>query len=156
MTWTRVGGGFVAFGQVNLALRANRTIWLATTRPDGRPHVAPVWFLWDGHRACFSTGTRTQKAVNLRGQSWAVLHLGDGDEVVMLEGPAAPVTDPARLHALDEAYGDKYPQPVTGQRAPIRPTGSEVVYELRPERITSWSYGNVRSRTVWTSPAPPH
>jgi len=23
-------------------------VWLSTTRPDGRPHIVPVWFSWDG------------------------------------------------------------------------------------------------------------
>ena len=29
-------------------LRDDLIIWLATVRPDGRPHLVPVWFLWDG------------------------------------------------------------------------------------------------------------
>lgn len=35
-----------------------RTAKLATTRADGRPHVAPVWFVLDDHgQFVFQTGT---------------------------------------------------------------------------------------------------
>lgn len=43
-----------------------RTAKLATTRSDGRPHVAPVWFLLDGDDLVFSTGRDTVKGRNLR------------------------------------------------------------------------------------------
>jgi pyridoxine/pyridoxamine 5'-phosphate oxidase len=38
---------------------------LATVRPDGRPHVAPVWFDLDGNDLVFSTGERSVKGRNL-------------------------------------------------------------------------------------------
>jgi hypothetical protein len=28
-------------------LRSEIIAWLATTRPDGHPNIAPVWFLWE-------------------------------------------------------------------------------------------------------------
>ena len=27
-------------------LRTEANVWLATMRPDGRPHVSPIWFVW--------------------------------------------------------------------------------------------------------------
>ena len=33
-----------------------RTGKLATVRPDGRPHVAPIWFVLDGDDVVFMTG----------------------------------------------------------------------------------------------------
>jgi len=41
------------------------TFWLATTRPDGRPHVAAVGALWIDGRIYFVTGARTRKGRNL-------------------------------------------------------------------------------------------
>jgi PPOX class probable F420-dependent enzyme len=38
-----------------------RTAKLATTRQDGRPHVAPVWFLLEGDEIVFNTGRDTVK-----------------------------------------------------------------------------------------------
>lgn len=41
-----------------------RTLKLATTRDDGRPHVAPVWFLLDGDTIVFTTGAETVKGTS--------------------------------------------------------------------------------------------
>ncbi len=42
-----------------------RTAKLATVRADGRPHLAPVWFLLDGDDLVFNTGRETVKGRNL-------------------------------------------------------------------------------------------
>ncbi|WP_225447616.1 PPOX class F420-dependent oxidoreductase [Streptacidiphilus sp. P02-A3a] len=42
-----------------------RTAKLATTRADGRPHVAPVWFLLDDTDLVFNTGKDTIKGKSL-------------------------------------------------------------------------------------------
>lgn len=43
-----------------------RTGKLATVRPDGRPHVAPIWFALDGDVLLFTTWHTSVKAGNLR------------------------------------------------------------------------------------------
>ena len=40
-------------------LQPARNYWLATTRPDGRPHVMPVWGVWVENRFYFSTGSQS-------------------------------------------------------------------------------------------------
>ena len=42
-----------------------RTGKLATTRADGRPHLAPIWFLLDGDDIVFNTGKDTVKGRTL-------------------------------------------------------------------------------------------
>lgn len=42
-----------------------RTAKIATTRADGRPHVAPVWFLLEGDEILFNTGAGTVKGRTL-------------------------------------------------------------------------------------------
>ncbi|WP_399082794.1 PPOX class F420-dependent oxidoreductase [Streptomyces sp. BBFR2] len=42
-----------------------RTGKLSTVRADGRPHVAPVWFVMDGDELVFNTGKETVKGRNL-------------------------------------------------------------------------------------------
>jgi PPOX class probable F420-dependent enzyme len=43
-----------------------RTGKLATVRPDGRPHVTPIWFDLDGDTIIFTTWHETVKASNMR------------------------------------------------------------------------------------------
>jgi PPOX class probable F420-dependent enzyme len=54
-----------------------RTGKIATGRPDGRPHVAPIWFALDGDQLIFTTWHTTAKAVNLRHSSWISLVVDD-------------------------------------------------------------------------------
>lgn len=54
-----------------------RTGKLATVRPDGRPHVQPIWFVLDGDDLVFMTGARTVKGRNLRRDPRASLVVDD-------------------------------------------------------------------------------
>lgn len=47
-------------------LQGTRTGKLATVRPDGSPHVVPIWFVLDGEDVVFTTWHTTVKAENLR------------------------------------------------------------------------------------------
>ena len=50
---------------------------VATVRPDGRPHVAPVWFGIDGEDILFATSSDTVKARNLVACSMAAISVDD-------------------------------------------------------------------------------
>jgi len=60
--------------------QGTRTGKLATVRPDGRPHVVPIWFVVDGDEIVFNTWHTSVKARNLAVDSRASL-------VVDLEQP---------------------------------------------------------------------
>jgi PPOX class probable F420-dependent enzyme len=47
-------------------LAQSRTAKVATVRPDGRPHIAPVWFDLDGDDVIFTAWHATVKARDLR------------------------------------------------------------------------------------------
>jgi PPOX class probable F420-dependent enzyme len=74
-----------------------RTAKLATTRTDGRPHVAPVWFVMDGDDVLFMTGADTVKGRNLRRTGQAALSVDDETPpyaFVLVEGTVRVETDP--------------------------------------------------------------
>ncbi|MCM3884569.1 PPOX class F420-dependent oxidoreductase [Frankia sp. R82] len=54
-----------------------RTGKLATVRADGRPHVAPVWFLLDGDDVVFNTGASSVKGRALARTGVAALCVDD-------------------------------------------------------------------------------
>jgi PPOX class probable F420-dependent enzyme len=47
-------------------MASTRTGKLATVREDGRPHVAPIWFLLDGDDLVFTTWHDSVKARNMQ------------------------------------------------------------------------------------------
>src|SRR3954471_7817356 len=66
-----------------------RTAKLATVRADGRPHVAPVWFVMDGGDLVFTTGKGTVKGRNLRRAAQAAISVDDQEppfSFVVVEG----------------------------------------------------------------------
>lgn len=141
--------GFIPWSKVDLPLRAQRSIWVSTTRPDGRPHAAPVWYIWDGVSIYFITRRDTQKARNLAHQPWIVVHAGDGDDVIILEGYVEIVTNQEELNRINTAYGDKYVDPHTGGKDTIFREKDDL-YRVHIKHIMTWEYGVVGTRTDWT------
>jgi PPOX class probable F420-dependent enzyme len=146
--WRRVRG-HIAWDWFDRNLRASRSIWLATARPDGRPHAMPLWFWWDGESAYFITSVRTQKHRNLEHGAAVALHLGDGDDAIILEGVAEQTTDPDELDRLDRGYRAKYVDPYTGAEASIHDNPEDRIYRVTPIMIMGWMYGVIGTRTDW-------
>jgi general stress protein 26 len=107
---------FLPWTFAELRLRRAHNYWVCSTRPDARPHAAPVWGLWLDGAFYFSTDPSSQKARNLAANPAAVVHVESGDEVVIIEGAAEPsqVTK-----TLDSAYFRKYKMHLIGFPAPM-------------------------------------
>jgi Pyridoxamine 5'-phosphate oxidase len=92
-------------------LEAAKTYWLATVRPDGRPHVTTIAAVWLEDALHFTTGENERKAKNLGRNSQCAIttgcHVLRGLDVV-LEGKAALVTETTTLRRLAKEYRRKY------------------------------------------------
>ncbi len=69
----------------------SRNVWFATVRPDGRPHLVPIWFVVEGERWYVCTGSESVKARNLKANAAVTLALEDGDRPFVVEGQARPI-----------------------------------------------------------------
>ncbi|HYM68452.1 MAG TPA: pyridoxamine 5'-phosphate oxidase family protein [bacterium] len=119
-----------------------RNYWVATTRPDGRPHAAPVWGVWLDDAFYFATDRASQKGRNLAVAPAIVVHLESGHDVAILDGRAEEVTDRTILTRFADTYEAKY------QIRPDTPTG--VVYSLRPSVGFTWLEKNFpETATRW-------
>lgn len=70
-------------------LESEANIWLASVRPDGRPHMAPVWFAWHNGKLYACIQSQSVKAGNIRQNPRVSLALEDGSKVLICEGTAA-------------------------------------------------------------------
>ena len=59
--------------EIDAFLREPNVASLATVRPDGRPHVTPVWYEYDGKEFIISTLRQTQKLLNVSRKGFAAL-----------------------------------------------------------------------------------
>jgi nitroimidazol reductase NimA-like FMN-containing flavoprotein (pyridoxamine 5'-phosphate oxidase superfamily) len=62
--------------------------WVATTGPDGAPHLAAVWGLWRDGAFAFSTGGSSRKARNLAADPRCAVTPEHAGESVVVEGTA--------------------------------------------------------------------
>jgi PPOX class probable F420-dependent enzyme len=95
---------------IDKRLRAELMMWLSTVRPDGRPHLVPVWFLWDGETILIFSQPNQQKLRNLQHNPNVVVALdtaGQGDDALIIEGKAELLNDPGVSTVLP-AYAEKY------------------------------------------------
>jgi len=63
-------------------------VWLCTLRPDGIPHVTPVWLVYEAGMWWIGTAERSVKVRNVLADARVSLALEDGDAPVVAEGVA--------------------------------------------------------------------
>jgi hypothetical protein len=125
--------GPLAWSHAEERLERARNYWLATSRPDGTPHAAPVWGVWVEGALYFGTGRGSMKGKNLSHNPKLVVHLESGDEVVILEGEVEEVADRASFAAIDAAYRAKHGMGVTEAME-----DGAVWYVVRPRKAYAW------------------
>jgi len=85
---------------------------LATVRKDGRPHVAPIWFVLDDDGSIvFTTGAETLKGKSIRRDSRVCLCVDDERppfSFVTVEGKVDISEDPAELLLWATRIGGRY------------------------------------------------
>jgi general stress protein 26 len=110
--------------------------WLASTRPDGRPHVVPRDGMWLDGGLYYGGSPATVHYRNITHNPQVVVHIGDGQEAIILEG-AVEIEMPTEAMATrlsDESFA-KYPQ--YGHLDPKLYMGGVSV--LRPRRVLAWT-----------------
>lgn len=118
-----------------------RTASLATVRPDGRPHVAPVWFDLDGDVLIFTTGEGTVKARNMLREPRVSLCVDDEEppfHFVLFEGVAEmSAGDPDLLHwatRIGGRYMGEDQAEAFGRRNAVE---GELLVRVTPTRIVA-------------------
>ena len=104
--------GTLAWADVEARLVAATSYWVASVRPDGRPHVVPRWGVWLDGRFWYDGAPTTVHARNLAVNPACTLHLESGTEVVIVEGESRP----ARAEPLDQPEN---PDAAVGDRSSI-------------------------------------
>jgi hypothetical protein len=106
------GRGLLPWSWAEERLTTSHDYWIATVRPDGRPHLMPVWAVWDGAALWWSSSLGSSKARNLAADGRCSIATDNAWEPVVLEGVVERVTDPdalARFIGLEnEKYGTDY------------------------------------------------
>jgi PPOX class probable F420-dependent enzyme len=114
---------------------------LVTVRPDGRPHVAPVWFLWEGGRALIITGGSSVKVRNIRRSPAVALSIATDQrplKYVVLEGEGKVTQE--NLARVVERICVRYDGPAQGAAyaRELLAAGNIVLVDIRVVRLIGW------------------
>ena len=119
-----------------------RTAKLATVRPDGRPHVAPVWIaLDDDDSVLFTTGDDTVKGRAVRRDPRVALCVDDDRPpfgYVVLEGSAEVSEDLDEMLWWATRIGGRYMGADQAERFGRRnAVPGELLVRVRPTRVVA-------------------
>ena len=138
------GKGLLPWSWAVEQLQKSHNYWIATTRPNGRPHVMIVWGLWEEDQFWFSTGRESRKAKNMAQNPHCVICTEKAQEGVILEGVAARMTDRGRFESFCAAYKAKYNWDIPAE-------SQEPIYVLRPTAAFGLIEATMmQSATRWT------
>ncbi|MFF8959940.1 pyridoxamine 5'-phosphate oxidase family protein [Streptomyces sp. NPDC014894] len=133
-------------------LTERRVCRAATVAADGRPHVGPLWFVWDGTSLWLYSLVRSRRWAQLRRDPRLAVVVDGGETYgelcgVELSGSAVPVGEsprtgepcpelegPERLFARKNFGLDRMPH--DGRHAWLR---------LTPDAIVSWDFSRLPS-----------
>ncbi|MGB2939180.1 MAG: pyridoxamine 5'-phosphate oxidase family protein [Candidatus Dormiibacterota bacterium] len=142
-------------------LAEQRTCRVGSIGFDGRPHVTPMWYAWDGASIWLYSILKSQRWTNLMRDPRVSVVVDTGDDYFELRG----IEFIGRVEPIGE-------QPRTGEPNPELETaelilarrymGGDVVFHdgrhawlrLQPEKIVSWDFRKLDPGNVAFNPSP--
>jgi PPOX class probable F420-dependent enzyme len=136
--------------ELDAFLAAERTCRVATAGADGRPHVVPLWFAWDGRALWLTSLVRSQRWADLARDPRVAVVVDTGEEYgelrgVEILGTATPVGDVPRgdadvpeLAEPERLFARKY----TGTDT-YAPDGRHGWLKVVPDKIVSWDFRKI-------------
>jgi Pyridoxamine 5'-phosphate oxidase len=133
--------------EIDSFLRAQRTCRVATVAGDGRPHVAPLWFLWHEGHLWLNSLIRSQRWADVIRDPRVAIGVDAGEDYFELRGvelsgraevigdvprtsqPVTQLFEPERLFALKYSGTDRF-----------APDGRHAWLRTVPDKIVSWDF----------------
>jgi PPOX class probable F420-dependent enzyme len=130
-------------------LDEQKIVSVATTGPQGRPHLVPLWYVRDGDELTGWTYAKSQKAKNLERDPRATLQVEAGVDYhelrgAMLECDVDVEREPERVAGYGRALFTRY-----GRGGELSDEAAEMVerqapkrigLRFRPTRVVSWDH----------------
>jgi len=142
------GTGLLPWSWADERLLHSHDYWFATTYPDGRPHVMPVWAIWSDGALWASSALGSRKARNLTRDGRCSITTDDALEPVVVDGHAEVVQDAALIGAFLEAMNGKYG---SSYEPSFLDPGVNATFRITPEVVIGLTEEDfVGSPTRWT------
>lgn len=150
--------------EIDVFLAQERTCRVATVGADGSPHVAPMWFVWDGAFLWLNSLVRSRRWGDLQRDGRIAVVVDGGERFgdlrgVELRGRAVPVGDVPRragevdgtprpvdaevLRCVELAFARKY-----AGRDEFTPDGRHAWLRITPDSVRSWDFAKLLARSA--------
>jgi hypothetical protein len=148
------GTGLLPWSWAVERLQRSHDYWVATIRPDGRPHVMPLWGVWLNDALWFSSSRGSRKARNLAVNPHCTITTDNPYEPVIIECTAALIEELAAITRFVAATNQKYE---TDYSIDFFASTSNACFQVRP----TWAFGLtesdfIGSPTRWVFPLAAH
>lgn len=132
--------GLLTWEEVEARLVESQNYWLASVRPDGRPHSVPRWGVWVEGRFWYDGAPTTVHTRNTEQNPAVTLTLESGSQVVIVEGESHATSAAAdgfgqRLAAAFGKYADAGYSPEPDSWSGEDGGGLRVI---TPHRVLAW------------------
>ena len=154
LDWDRVVRALDDARHLDLNDAASR-FWIATTRPDGRPHVMAVGIVWDDGRFYLVTGAATQKGRNLAHDPRCTVSIAAPGLDIVAEGEAKIIRGESELQRIaTDLFSDWGPTARDGAfwhefSAPSAGPPPWDVYEITPSTFYAVASAEPFGATRW-------
>ncbi|HWL64413.1 MAG TPA: pyridoxamine 5'-phosphate oxidase family protein [Actinomycetota bacterium] len=112
--------------------------WVASTRPDGRPHVVPRDGVWLDDSWYYGGSPKTVHNHNLETNPAIAMHIGDGMKAIMVEGESHFVKPPQEIaEQLAEISNRKYAH--YGMNNTPETYTERGIWALKARRVIAWN-----------------
>ena len=104
--------------------------WFASTRPDGRAHLAPIWHVWHEGRAYVVTQAASVRARNIAVNPQVSLSWPDPVNPLIIEGTARPA--PEMLDELRPLFQAKFNWDIATD------ADYDLILRITPTKFVAW------------------
>ncbi len=137
--------GTIPWREADAWLVETKVFWIATTRPDGRPHANPIWGAWIEGQFYFDGSPQTRWARNIAANPAIVVHIEKGDVAVMIEGVVEETVPQSEIHAkIRASYGARYSYiPEEGGVMYVVKPSVGFAWAEFPRSVTKYKFGSI-------------
>ena len=132
-------GKVLDWADVRRDLEEAPVYWVASTRPDGRPHVVPRDGLWLDDTWYYGGSPKTVHSKNIEANPAITMHVGDGMKAIIVEGDAKFVKLEHPIAAkLAEMNNTKYAH--YGMNSKAEDYSERGIWSLKAKRVLAWNF----------------
>lgn len=126
-------------------LRKEKILRLATIDNKGKPHLVPVWYIYQTKKIYIGTNTRTRKAKNIKQQSNIAFCVDVGIRSpnifgVMGIGKAHLILEELKVKKMAKKILLRYFKTMNNRSAKELYDDTDCIIEIIPKKLTVWNY----------------